>query len=204
MELVDVLGDHGLEQTATLELGQRPVCAVRLLVAEDLKPRAIEAPELGRIAPECVDVSHLHGIDLLPQPLPRTSEIRNPRRDGDPRAGEGDGALRLSDQLREPRRLVCDYLPCHFGERFPRKAEMPSLASSEKKAAANPCFSASIPASRSPLLETRLICSTATGACSASLRAHEIATSSSSSSGTRSSARPWNLASGPRIASPVR
>ena len=37
------------------------------------------------------------------------------------------------------------YLPDHFGLRLPRKAEIPSRASSEENAAMNPSFSASIP-----------------------------------------------------------
>ena len=73
--------------------------------------------------------------------------------------------------------------PLNCAARLPRKAAMPSLASSLAKALAKPCFSASMPASRSPLAETRLICSTASGACPASLRAHASAVSSSSWSG---------------------
>ena len=67
---------------------------------------------------------------------------------------------------------------------------MPSFASSLRKAVAKPCFSASIPSSRSPLSETSLICSTATGAWPASLRAHESAVSNSSWSGTTRLASP--------------
>ena len=67
---------------------------------------------------------------------------------------------------------------------------MPSLASSEKNAAAKPAFSASMPSSRSPLAETFLIWPTAIGACPASLRAHDSAVSSSSWSGTMRLTRP--------------
>ena len=41
---------------------------------------------------------------------------------------------------------------------------MPSLASAEANTDANAPFSASIPSSRSPAAETRLICSSASGA----------------------------------------
>ena len=37
------------------------------------------------------------------------------------------------------------YFPDHLGDRFPRKAEMPSFPSSDKNALANPSFSASMP-----------------------------------------------------------
>src|SRR4029077_6533027 len=161
---VDVLRDHRLELIAPLELGQGSVGVVRLDGAQAVETRAVEAPELWRIALERIDVRDLHRIDVLPEALSGRSEVRDPARDGDPRPGEGDGAARLADQLREANRLVRCYLPCHFGLRFCRKAEMPSLPSSERNAFAKPCFSASIPSSRSALLETCLICSTARGA----------------------------------------
>ena len=64
--------------------------------------------------------------------------------------------LGLADQLGEPRGAGRRrYLPLHFGVRLPRKAPMPSLASSLPKAVAKPCFSASIPSSRSPLVRRR-------------------------------------------------
>ena len=47
---------------------------------------------------------------------------------------------------------------------------MPSLPSAVWKTSAKPCFSASMPSSRSPLWLTFLISSTASGACPASLR----------------------------------
>ena len=126
--------------------------AVRLLLAEHLETLPVEAPETGRIAFEGVDVGDLHRVDLLPDPLARRAEIRDPAGHGDPRARSG-------------RRCSCDsrissasrwawsgcYLPCHLALRFCRKAEMPSLPSSERKAVAKPCFSASMPSSRSPL-----------------------------------------------------
>ena len=64
--------------------------------------------------------------------------------------------------------LTC---PLNLGVRLPRKAEMPSRASSDVKASMKPPFSASMPSSRSPACETRLICSSATGAWRANLRA---------------------------------
>src|SRR5262245_4260386 len=165
---------------------------------------AVEAPEPGRVAAEGVDMRDLHRIDLLPEPLTRGAEVRDPAGHGDAGAGQRDRRGAPQDQLGEPVGLVGCYLPCHLGDLLPRKAEIPSLASWDRKAVAKPSFSASIPSSRSALLEIRLICSTATGACSASLRAQATAVSSSSSSGTRASARPQRDASGARTASPVR
>ena len=69
-----------------------------------------------------------------------------------------------AEQLAPGGRAGLFYLPLHFGLRLPRKAPIPSLASSLWKAVAKPCFSASIPSSRSPLWETSLICSPASGA----------------------------------------
>src|SRR3954452_10310879 len=151
MELVDVLRDHGVEQVAPLELGQCPVGVVRLLFTEHLESGPVETPELGGVAAEGVDVRHIHWVHLLPQPLPRTPEVRNPTRHRDPRSRQSDSALGMPDQLSELYRSLCRYLPCHFGDLFPRNAEMPSLASSDTNAAAKPCFSASIPSSRSAL-----------------------------------------------------
>ena len=61
--------------------------------------------------------------------------------------------------------------PLNSGLRFCRNAPMPSRASSEPNAFAKAAFSASIPSSRSPACETCLICSSATGAWPANLRA---------------------------------
>ena len=49
---------------------------------------------------------------------------------------------------------------------------MPSRASSEANAVPKPSFSAAMPSSRSPLWETCLISSSASGAWRANLRAH--------------------------------
>src|SRR6187549_856577 len=81
---------------------------------------------------------------------------------------------------------------------------MPSLASSLPKAVAKPCFSASMPSSRSPLPETCLIWPRATGAWPASLRPQASAVSNSSWSGTTRLTRPNSSASSARIASPTR
>ena len=61
-----------------------------------------------------------------------------------------------------------------------------------------------MPSSRSPAPETRLICSTATGACAASRRAQASAVSSSSWSSTRRVTSPSSKASSARIGSPTR
>src|SRR5215208_5955060 len=83
---------------------------------------------------------------------------------------------RYSD-LRLTKAVGRAYLPDHFAFRLPRNAEMPSRASSDVNAVTKPPFSASIHSSRSPVAETCLICSTATGAWPASLRAHARAVS---------------------------
>ena len=62
VELVDVLGDDRVEQTAALERGERQVGAVGLLVLEGLETLAVEAPEPLRIAPEDVDVRDGHPV----------------------------------------------------------------------------------------------------------------------------------------------
>src|SRR5262249_40046732 len=147
MQPVDVLGDDGVEQVPALELGEGTVGFVRPLVPEHLEPRPVEAPELRGVAAEAIDVRDLHRVHLLPKPLPRAPAARYPPRQGDARAGQREGRPALIDQLGETFRPVGCYLPCHFGLRLPRNAEMPSFASSEKKAVAKPCFSASIPSS---------------------------------------------------------
>src|SRR6202042_1365181 len=99
-------------------------------------------------------------VDVAPEAGRGRTEVGDARGDRDAGPGQGNGRARLADQLRQsldPVRNV--YLPLHFGVRLPRKAPMPSLASSLRKAVAKPCFSASMPASRSPACETRLICS---------------------------------------------
>ncbi len=165
MQLVDVLGDHRIEQAAALELRERPggrrsaPCRPASGTSAGRSSRTwpgrggkrrCEPPPSGRPSPTAP---------------PRAAEVGDSRRHGDPGAGQGHRRPGLPDQAGEPLCLVSGYLPCHLGLRLPRNAEIPSLASSEKKAVAKPCFSASIPSSRSPLLETSLICSTATGAC---------------------------------------
>ena len=69
---------------------------------------------------------------------------------------------------------------------------MPSRASSDANAVAKPCFSAAMPSSRSPLCETRLICSSAAAPGAANLRAQLSAVSNSSWSGTTRLTRPYS------------
>src|SRR5438105_1439064 len=166
MQLIDVLRDHRVEQPSPLELGEREVGSVRALVLERLEPPPVEVPEALRVSVEHVDVRDLHRVDVRPDARPGRAEVRDPRGHGDPGAGQRDGRLRLTDQLREAGGLFDReaHLPWNRGVRFPRNAEIPSRASSDANAVTNACFSASIPASRSPAPETFLICSIATGA----------------------------------------
>ena len=118
-------------------LGERLVRRVRLLVAQVLEARPVVLPEPGRVAMEGVDVRHLHRVDLGPEPLPGRPEIRDSRRDRDPGPGQGNRRGRLANERRErlgAGRGLRAYLPCHFGVRLPRKALIPSLPSSERKA----------------------------------------------------------------------
>ncbi len=121
------------------------------LVAERLEAGPVVRPEAGRVAFEDVDVGNLHRVDVGPEAGLRRAEVGNPGWNRDPGAGQHHGRARLADQLRQSLDPVRDvYLPLHFGVRLPRKAPMPSLASSLRKAVAKPCFSASMPSSRSP------------------------------------------------------
>ena len=162
-----------VEQPAPLELGQRLVRAVGPLVARAREARPVEGPEARRVALEDVDVGDLHRVDVLPQPRPGRAEVGDPGRHRDPRAGQRDRRTAprgSAPRAARRRRSVAVATSAPFGVRLPRKAEMPSLASSLPKAVAKPCFSASMPSSRSPLCETTLICSRASGAWPASLR----------------------------------
>src|SRR6185312_10056674 len=136
---------------------------------------AVEVPEALGVRPPRIDVRDLHRVDVLPQPGSGRAEVGDPGRHRDPRARERDDGAGLADEARQGR-----YLPCHTGLRLPRNALIPSLPSCDWNAVANPAFSASMPASRSPAALTCLTCSTASGACSASLRAHASAVSNSS------------------------
>src|SRR4029079_19736039 len=114
---------------------------------------------------------------------PGAAEVGDPGWHRDPRSRQDDSSLGLANEAGE-NVGGASYRPDHFGARLPRKAPMPSLASSVAKTAAKPAFSASMPSSRSPAAETSLIFSTATGAWPASLRAHDSAVSNSSWSRT--------------------
>src|SRR4029453_967149 len=144
----------------------------------------------------------LERVDVLPDPGARGAEVRDPRRHRDPRPGERHRTTAL---LQQPRKSPApDYFPFHFGFRLPRNASLPSRASSELNAVTKPPFSASTPSSRSAFAETFLIWSTATGAWSASFRAHSRAASNSSWSGTTSLASPISYAWAAEIESPRR
>ncbi len=66
VEPVDVLGDDRAHQARVLEAGQGPVGAVGLLVLERLEAVAVEVPEALGVAPEDVNVRHLHRVNVLP------------------------------------------------------------------------------------------------------------------------------------------
>ena len=68
VKAIDVLSDHRVEQTGSLQFDQRRVSAVGALVPERLEALAVEAPEARRVAPEHVDVGDLHRVDVGPQP----------------------------------------------------------------------------------------------------------------------------------------
>src|SRR3954470_2259665 len=195
---VDVLRDDGVELAAALEGDQRAVRSVGLLALERLEAIAIEVPEALRVGAPRIDVRDLHRVDVLPQPGAGRAEVGDPGRHRDPRAGQRDDGAGLADE-------ACQalYLPVHSGLRLPRNALIPSLPSSDWNAVPKPAFSASMPASISPLALTFLICSTASGACSASLRAHASAVSNSSWSTTTRLTRPNSNASSAPIGSPI-
>ena len=101
MQAVDVLGDHGVEDPATLELDQSLMRGVRELVAERREARAVEAPEPARVAPERVDRRDLHRVDVLPDPAAGRAEVRDPGRDRDARPGQRDDAPGAGEHARE-------------------------------------------------------------------------------------------------------
>ena len=133
---------------ARLELGERLVRPVGLLVVERLEALAVEAPERSRVAAEHVDVRDLHRVDVLPQPRPGRAEVGDPRRHRDPRAGQRDdrvGAARISSASAGAAASVAvtphASLAPERGLRFSRNAAIPSRASSEPNTLANACFS---------------------------------------------------------------
>ena len=175
-----------------LELDQRPVRAVGLLVLERREAVAVEVPEAVGVAAEGVDVRDLHRVDAAPtcrcrasgsrgspraprcprRSAPRPSSRRAPSPPGARAARARAVRRRAHARPARPTPRTAPHSPLKCGARLPRKAAMPSLASALANTAANARFSASMPSSRSPAPETRLICSTASGACPASLRAH--------------------------------
>jgi hypothetical protein len=90
VQAVYVLRDHALDQPPPLQLRQRSVGGVRLFVAERLEARPVVGPEALGIALEDVDMGDLHRVDVRPETRLRRTEIRDPRRDRDAGAGEGD------------------------------------------------------------------------------------------------------------------
>ena len=106
------------------------------------------------------------------------------------RAGLPDQPRRARPRRAAPPTARADSLALPLRRRLPRKARIPSLPSSDWNAVANPFFSASIPSSRSGSSEASFTCSTAIGACAASLRAQASAVSNSSWSGTTRLASP--------------
>ena len=150
VQAVDVLRDDRVEQAAGLELGQRLVGRVGLLVAQGLEAVAVELPEALRVAPEHVDVGDLHRVDVLPQPRARGAEVGDPRGHGDPRAGQRDGRAGLASAAR--RRQASLPALRTSGWRLPRNAPIPSFASSRgERGRERPASRPRCPSSRSPL-----------------------------------------------------
>src|SRR4051794_25585771 len=131
---VDVLRDHGADQSAPLELRDDLVRTIRPLVAQRHEALRIEVPKAVGVAPEGVDVRDLHRVDLLPHPLPGRAEVGDPRWNRNPRSCEDDSPLRRAEQV--------GYSPLNCGFRLPRNAPIPSFASADWNAAAKPCASA--------------------------------------------------------------
>src|SRR5205085_8195661 len=153
---------HSPEQARALELRKELVRSVWTLVIQCLEALSVERPEPLGVAPEDLDMRDLHWVHALPQASLRRTEVGDARRHGDAGAGERHGPLRVQHQLGQTARWVpASHRPRKCGVRFERNAPMPSRASSESKTRSNAAFSASMPASRSPAAETRLICSTA-------------------------------------------
>ena len=96
---VDVLRDHRLHQPPPLELGDRVVRRVRLRVAQDVDPFAVEAPHPLGVATERVDRGDLERIDLGPDPRVR-AEVRDAGLGRHPGAREHDARLTLTEELR--------------------------------------------------------------------------------------------------------
>ena len=93
VKAIDVLRDDRIEQATPLELGQRLVRRVRLLVGQVMEARAVEVPEALRVAVEGVHRGDRHRIDLRPQPLAGRAEVGDAGGHRDPRAGERNDVL---------------------------------------------------------------------------------------------------------------
>src|SRR5680860_706332 len=195
------LGNHQLVQLLDQRLGPARLAEAALEhTAGDL---GRGADQLALVGGREVEAAPLEEILLGPGP-DRLGVEQQPVVVEDDRPGRGGGSVAHLRQPPNPRPLGGCYLPLHFGVRLPRKAAMPSFASSLAKAVAKARFSASMPSSRSPLWEALLICSRATGAWPASLPAHISAVSNSSWSGTTRLTRPESSASPASTASPTR
>ena len=134
---VDVLRDDRVQQPAALELGQRAVRAVGLLVAERLEAVAVEAPEAlrdrrarrrcarppsGRRSPRCpCRACGSRGSRRAPR-----SRRRSARR---PTRRERTSSARAATAARSE----AGYFPLHCGVRLPRNAPIPSRASAVAK-----------------------------------------------------------------------
>ena len=190
MQPVDVLGDHRLEQAAPLELGQRRVrrgsAACRRATRSAGRRSSQKRSGSRRKASMCATSI---GSTFSHSPVPGVRKSGMPGRHRDPGAGQDDGALgaRAAARRAAPSRRV-------ESRRSLALELRPALA--EEGADALLRVLGAERASRSPALgldalvqvgrvpRRVLICSTATGACSASLRAQASAVSNSSWSGT--------------------
>jgi hypothetical protein len=106
MQAIDVLRDDGFDQPVRLELREHLVRAVRLLFLKHPEAGPVVVPEPLRLRMEDLDVGDFHRIDLLPHARPRGAKVGDPARDGDARAGEDNGAIGGTDQIRQPLRRV--------------------------------------------------------------------------------------------------
>ena len=99
VQLVDVLGDHGHQPAAPLEIGERQVAGVGpgcpRRRADPVAPGLATDVGIGQVV--------LQGGRLLrpgvlgPHPL-RAPEVRDAGIGGDPRSGQGDDAVRPGDE----------------------------------------------------------------------------------------------------------
>ena len=97
VQRVDVLRHDRLNQSTSLQLGEREMASVRLRRQERVDARAIEAPDALRVAPEGLDRRDFEGIDLGPD-TGRGAEVGNAALGRDARSGEHDARLPLDDE----------------------------------------------------------------------------------------------------------